>query len=285
MDGDARSRACVARLAWEQQRVGINASGGRHCIRAQYLLCADASYGLLRPTSWRREYDFENSTGEERGWKSRWRGKSISQHACWGDKKTNWKDTTVKTAETPNFVSSAGKNSPQSGSTPTDKWQRSLLIFRVQNESIVRVPAVPYRLDQQHFRNIWETSLNFATRLAKRLLRPASHVPEIPNSGMISIVLGKLRTKTKCIRRRQEGDEDRRARSLKRTLKAKDRRLRDIQRVQEITSVVAIDAGVGGVKMRQSSTISGRRRAGLPRQEWSRADHGGMLGTRGGRTP
>jgi hypothetical protein len=50
-----------------------------------------------------------------------------------GDKKTNWKDTTVKTAETPNFVSSA-KYSPQSGSRPTDKWQRSLLIQSPKRE-------------------------------------------------------------------------------------------------------------------------------------------------------
>jgi|HubBroStandDraft_4_1064222.scaffolds.fasta_scaffold817578_1 hypothetical protein len=57
----------------------------------------------------------------------------ITARLMGGDKKTNWKDTTVKTAETPNFVSSA-KYSPQSGSRPTDKWQRSLLIQSPKRE-------------------------------------------------------------------------------------------------------------------------------------------------------
>jgi len=108
--------------------------------------------------------------------------------------------------------------------------------------------------------------LNFATRPAKRLFKPASRVPEIPNGGMISMV----RTKTKCIRRRGEGDEDRRARSLKRTLKTKDRRFRDIQRVQEIPRSLQLMQGSEESKcgirdpIGQSSAISRRRRAGFP---------------------
>jgi hypothetical protein len=59
---------------------------------------------------------------------------------------------------------------------------------------------------------IWETSLNFATKLANGLMSegPQSTFPEVLNNGMIGIILGKLRIKTTCVRRRQEGDEDHR---------------------------------------------------------------------------
>jgi hypothetical protein len=69
-----------------------------------------------------------------------------------GDKKTNWKDITVKTAETPNFVSSAKKN------FPTVQVPHPLVNGNGDSsysESKTRAssePTVPYRPDQQHSR-------------------------------------------------------------------------------------------------------------------------------------
>lgn len=74
-------------------------------------------------------------------------------------------------------------------------------------------PAVPYRPDQQKSRNPnMGDVIEFCHKASERLMSegPQSTFPEVLNNGMIGIILGKLHIKTTCVRRRQEGDEDRR---------------------------------------------------------------------------
>jgi hypothetical protein len=56
-------------------------------------------------------------------------------------------------------------------------------------------PAVPYRPDQQKSRNPpnMEDVIEFCHKASKRLMSeaPQSTFPEVPNNGMIGIILGK----------------------------------------------------------------------------------------------
>jgi len=108
---------------------------------------------------------------------------------------------------------------------------------------------------------------------------------------MISIVLGG-KLCTKCIRRRQEDDEDRQnAIAEDNNSRAKDRGLRDIQRVQDIprslqlmTSSEKSKCGIGDAQWAIKPNFwKASCGAPCPRSGAGPIRH--LLGTRGGRTP
>jgi hypothetical protein len=84
--------------------------------------------------------------------------------------------------------------------SPKREYRPSFRLFHIDRTN--KSPEIPNMGDV----------IEFCHKASERLMSegPQSTFPEVLNNGMIGIILGKLRIKTTCVRRRQEGDEDRR---------------------------------------------------------------------------